>query len=50
MAAALVEILKIMGLITAIVFVACVIFVLAMCTIFIVKETVKAWNGINKKE
>ena len=49
MVAALIEILKIMGLIVAIIFVTGVIITLAACVIFILKEMVKIWNGTNKK-
>lgn len=49
MVAALIEILKIMGLIVAIIFAAGVIIVLAACVIFILKEMAKVWNGTRKK-
>lgn len=50
MIAALIEILKVMGLIVAIIFVAGVIIVLAACVIFILKEMAKVWSGAKKKE
>lgn len=45
MVAALIEILKITGLIVAIIFVAGVTIVLAACVIFILKEMAKVWKG-----
>lgn len=45
MVAALIEILKIMGLIVVIIFAAGVIIVLAACVIFILKEMAKVWKG-----
>lgn len=51
MVAALFEILKIMGLAVAIIFVAGVIIVLMACVIFILKEMAGIWkNGAKRKE
>ena len=50
MVAALIEILKVMGLIVAVIFVAGVIIVLTACVIFILKEMAKVWNGTSRKE
>lgn len=50
MVAALIEILKIMGLVVVIIFAAGVIIVLAACVIFILKEMAKVWSGAKKKE
>ena len=50
MVAALIEILKVMGLIAAVIFVAGVIIVLTACAIFILKEMAKVWNGTSRKE
>lgn len=50
MVATLIEILKIMGLIVAIIFVAGVIILLAACVIFVLKEMAKVWSEAKKKE
>lgn len=50
MVATLIEILKIMGLIVAIIFVAGVIILLAACVIFVLKEMAKVWSKVKKKE
>lgn len=50
MVAVLIEILKVMGLIVAVIFVAGVIIVLTASVIFILKEMAKVWNGTSRKE